>query len=187
MCLGHPKRLRSASRSKVHPRFARTKPVQDVQLYTSMHRAVAHGTHALQHACKLPSASKAGSQSTLNPGTDHTRLRHKACTSSSPSSHSSLRSCARIKTCREAAQAPQTASSAAGGDTCARSAPHRLAWTIHGGSRAARRHDRQEDLRGLSNARQQLLAGGSRPQIDGSESILSTVRREVRRTRRSSS
>ena len=66
-----------------------------------------------------------------------------------------------------------------------RSACFRRARTIHGGSRAARRFDRHQDLRGLSHTRRQH--GGSRPHGVASESILNHERRYVVRGRGSSS
>ena len=58
---------------------------------------------------------------------------------------------------REAAQTPLTAASTARDTTCTRSGRQRPARTIHGGSRVACRLDHRQDLRGLSNARRQLL------------------------------
>ena len=149
-----PKRQRSSPGSKVHPRSAPAKAVPNVHIDASRHH---DGTHALTLACKLSSASKAPVQSSLTQRTAPEWYSPMACASPScialptPSAAHSTRVHARQP------KSPRKATPAAPGITCARSASHRSVRTVWGGSRGARRHDRYQDLRGLSNARRQHL------------------------------
>jgi hypothetical protein len=113
-----PKRLRSSPGSKIHPRSACPKALQNVQQGTP---AVHDMARVLSHASKLFCAPRAAPQSTLIPGTDPARLKPTACTSPDQSHMSTAQLCT---TTGRAARQPK--------------GPHM------GGSHSTRRHARSK-------------------------------------------
>ena len=165
----------------MHPRSARAKVVQNVQM--AHHGSTMGRTLLCPHASRR-TPSKAPVQPTSTHCADPTQLGPKACAFPASIMRETASRKPRPTVHHKATRASRMASMRDPGCTNARTAPNRTVQTINGSSRAAHRRDGQQVLRGLSIARQQLLAG-SRPSIDCFESILSVVRRRDRRARRS--
>ena len=96
-----PKHLRSLPGSKVHPRSARAKAVQNVR---RGHPWWPDMTRAFSRASKLFRTIRAASQSIPIPGRDTTRLKPTACASLRPNHVPTAAVCASNKEGREAAQ-----------------------------------------------------------------------------------
>ena len=181
MCWGVPKRPRSPPGSKVHPRSARARLFRNVH---PAHPRWHDMARTLAHVCELSSASKAASRPTLDPVTDpaclqHTESMSPRCIRSQPPPN--VRTTTKDREAHTSAahlcsHCPWRAQRSQRTAIVRPGRPRQLASAPSTGSPAG-------SPRQLK--RSWAAPGGSRPSREVSKSILSTVRRSARRTRRS--
>ena len=171
MCLGCPKRPRSSRNSKVDRRSARTKAVQNVRSARPPWHVVAR---ALTRACKLSSTSQSAGESTLNPGTDPAPLQPTAYTCPRPNYVPTAQMCASNNTA--------TWQHKIGAHSCSHCPGRHARSKRTDSARLGRQGQPSRCLPTRSPPgsprpleRSPTAPGSSRPQVDGSRLILSTV------------